>query len=49
MANITIKDLTGYLLILLHPDGRGIVFTSGKNPREIWTIENFLPPLKVAK
>jgi Tol biopolymer transport system component len=33
----------------LHPDGRRIVFTSGKNSNEIWVMENFLPPLKVAK
>jgi Tol biopolymer transport system component len=33
----------------LHPDGRRIVFTSGINSREIWAMENFLPPLKVAK
>jgi len=33
----------------LHPDGRRIVFTSGKNSNEIWAMENFLPPLKVAK
>ena len=33
----------------LHPDGRRIVFTSGNISREIWAMENFLPPLKVAK
>jgi len=33
----------------LHTDGRRIVFTSGKNSKEIWVMENFLPPVKVAK
>ncbi|MCX6559381.1 MAG: tetratricopeptide repeat protein [Candidatus Aminicenantes bacterium] len=33
----------------LHPDGRRIVFTSGKPVREIWAMENFLPPAKAGK
>ena len=33
----------------LHPDGRRIVFTSGKTAREIWVMENFLPLAKAAK
>jgi Tol biopolymer transport system component len=33
----------------LHPDGRRIVFTSGKTSREIWVMENFLPATKAAK
>jgi len=33
----------------LHPDGRRIVFTSGKTAREIWVMENFLPPAKAVK
>jgi Tol biopolymer transport system component len=33
----------------LHPDGRRIVFTSGKKSNEIWVMENFLPAMKVAK
>jgi len=33
----------------LHPDGRRIVFTSGKNSKEIWAMENFLPLLKNVK
>jgi Tol biopolymer transport system component len=35
--------------IRLHPDGRRIVFTSGIKAKEIWTMENFLPPAKAAK
>ncbi len=30
----------------IHPDGRHIAFTSGGDKSEVWTIENFLPPLK---
>jgi Tol biopolymer transport system component len=33
----------------LHPDGRRIVFTSGKNSKEVWVMENFLPALKGGK
>lgn len=33
----------------LHPDGRRIVFTSGTAVREIWAMENFLPPAKAGK
>lgn len=35
--------------IRLHPDGRRIVFTSGKTSNEIWVMENFLPGLKAAR
>jgi Tol biopolymer transport system component len=35
--------------ICLHPDGRHIAFTGVKNRDEVWVLENFLPPLKVAK
>jgi Tol biopolymer transport system component len=35
--------------INLHPDGRRIVFTSGNTLREIWVMENFLPPAKASK
>jgi Tol biopolymer transport system component len=35
--------------IRLHPDGRRIAFTSGNVTKEIWAMENFLPPAKAAK
>ena len=33
----------------LHPDGRRLVFTSGKNSKEVWVMENFLPSAKGGK
>jgi Tol biopolymer transport system component len=33
----------------LHPDGRRIVFTAGNTSKEIWVMENFLPPRKAVK
>ncbi|MCX6537514.1 MAG: hypothetical protein NT151_01065 [Acidobacteria bacterium] len=33
----------------LHPDGRRIVFTSGRNSSEIWAMENFLPARRGGK
>ena len=35
--------------VRLHPDGRRIAFTSGKNSKEVWVMENFLPALKSGK
>lgn len=35
--------------VRLHPDGRRIVFTSGKSAKEVWTMENFLPAQKGGK
>jgi Tol biopolymer transport system component len=35
--------------VRLHPEGRRIVFTSGKDSREIWVMENFLSAPKIAK
>jgi len=32
-----------------HPDGRRFAFTAGRPKYEVWVLENFLPPLKVAK
>ncbi len=28
----------------VHPDGRRLAFTAGRNRQEIWVMENFLPP-----
>ena len=33
----------------LHPDGRRIVFTAGRNEKEVWVMENFLAPSAPAK
>jgi len=34
----------------IHPDGRRIAFTAGREPYlEIWVMENFVPPLKATK
>jgi len=39
--------LTGGLR--LHPDGRRVAIDDIKVNLEVWVMENFLPPLKVAK
>jgi Tol biopolymer transport system component len=33
----------------IHPDGRQIAFTAGRNVPEIWALENFLPAAKPSK
>jgi Tol biopolymer transport system component len=33
----------------LHPEGRRIVFTAGRNSAEVWVMENFLAPSAPAK
>jgi len=33
----------------LHPDGRRIVFTSGRSSKEVWAMENFLPAIRGGK
>jgi Tol biopolymer transport system component len=32
-----------------HPDGRRVAFTASRPKYEVWMMENFLPPVKVAK
>jgi Tol biopolymer transport system component len=32
------------MMLRFHPDGRRIVYNTGVNALEIWTLENFLPP-----
>jgi Tol biopolymer transport system component len=32
------------VMLRFHPDGRRIVYNTGVNAFEIWTLENFLPP-----
>jgi Tol biopolymer transport system component len=44
--NVT-GQLTGALR--LHPDGRRVAIADVKVNLEVWVMENFLPPLKVAK
>ncbi len=44
VASPAIESLT------VHPDGRRIAFTGGfRNDRDVWVMENFLPPLARAK
>ena len=33
----------------VHPDGRRIAFTAGRQTGEMWVMENFLPKPEVAK
>jgi hypothetical protein len=33
----------------MHPDGRRVAIGTWKINFEVWVMENFLPPLKVAK
>ena len=35
--------------VAIHPDGRQIAFTAGEPKREVWVMENFLPPLEAAR
>ena len=35
--------------IRLHPDGRHIAFSAGKNKGEVWVMENFLPAAQARK
>jgi Tol biopolymer transport system component len=35
--------------LAIHPDGRQIAFTAGGPKREVWVMENLLPPLKAAR
>jgi hypothetical protein len=34
---------------VMHPSGKRMVFTQNRINFELWVLENFLPPLKVAK
>jgi Tol biopolymer transport system component len=43
---LTVDDLWW---LRLHPDGRRVAIGTWKGNNEIWVLENFLPPLKVAK
>ncbi|MDP2914452.1 MAG: hypothetical protein Q8O91_03255 [Candidatus Aminicenantes bacterium] len=43
---IAARQLQG---VRLHPDGRRVAITDVKVNLEVWVMENFLPPLKVAK
>jgi Tol biopolymer transport system component len=33
----------------IHPDGRHIAYTAGRDTSEVWVMENFLPPLDAAR
>jgi hypothetical protein len=35
--------------VRLHPDGRRVAITDVRVDLEVWVMENFLPPTKVAK
>ena len=35
--------------LAIHPDGRQIAFTAGETKREVWVMENLLPPLQAAR
>ncbi|MCJ7588429.1 MAG: hypothetical protein MUQ00_11115, partial [Candidatus Aminicenantes bacterium] len=43
-------DLPKLGFFALHPDNRRFAFSVGEESKsELWVLENFLPPLKVAK
>jgi len=46
-TNATV-NMPGFVLHV-HPDGRSIAFSTAQTKQEVWVMENFLPPLKVAK
>jgi len=35
--------------LAMHPDGRQIAFTAGETKREVWVMENLLPPLQAGQ
>jgi Tol biopolymer transport system component len=41
--------MEGIHTLSVHPDGRRIAFGGGNIIREVWVLENFLPPLKAAR
>ncbi|MFQ5927342.1 MAG: WD40 repeat domain-containing protein, partial [Terriglobia bacterium] len=42
-------SMEGLTNLRLHPDGRRVAFTAGRNKNEVWVLENFLPALKAGK
>jgi len=40
--------MEGLRSLRFHPDGKRIAFSAGRQPYEVWVMENFLPPLKSA-
>jgi Tol biopolymer transport system component len=46
IGQISARQLTGFRL---HPDGRRVALSDIKVDLEVWVMENFLPPAKVAK
>jgi len=41
--------MRGVTDLSFHPDGQRLAFSAGRSQSEVWVLENFLPPLKVAK
>ncbi|MDP2914937.1 MAG: tetratricopeptide repeat protein [Candidatus Aminicenantes bacterium] len=43
------SPMNGITDFSFHPDGQRLAFSAGRSQSEVWVMENFLPPLKVAK